>query len=117
MLIFPREVKNVQHHSSPVLSTPCGRTFAKYLVVWRRRSLSSIYFFVCQFRQYACYIHDIHHSYIFASFMHSCIFSMFASKSFVQDISIPKKKRKKKRNRYGRVISPNRLSPISRKKL
>src|SRR3954464_6282920 len=102
MLIFPREVESTQHHSSLVLSTPCAGTVAKYLVVLRRRSFSSIYFIVCQYCQHACYIHDIHHSYIFASFMHSCIFQCLLYIPFFRIYLTQKKKKKKKAKKKGK---------------
>ena len=77
-----RSLKHAAHNSSPVLFTPCGRFLAKYLVVLRRWSFSQ-YCFACQYRQHACDIHDIHHSYILASFSAFLHCPMFALKSLV----------------------------------
>src|SRR4051812_46417203 len=53
------------------------------------------YILLCLSVSSVCYIHDIHHSYIFASFMHSCIFQCF--EIIRSEYIYPQKEKKKKK--------------------
>src|SRR4051812_46908903 len=64
-------------------------------------------------------MHTTFMTFIIHTYLHHlCILAFFNNHLFrIYLSSKKKKKRKEKRNMYGRVISPSRLSPISRKNI